>query len=363
MLVSIAIILLLMSAVFPFIFQAQKRFQGNVVSSEANQAARAALEVISQEIGQAGFNPQFLQHKTSSVAVTTNGQPQCVRLSDITGINPGDWLSADTGPNNELIQVLSTSNSVPAVSSQVSLQSDGSVPATCSPLPTPPWIEAKFLFNHSSGFPVGSYKMPYGGGLLYLSDNSLSNDQTLEFYGDINQDATVNYVVYSISPMVPTTTVCIPAVAPGVTCPTADTYTLYNFYRSITAVPFPSIPTPITYAPPNNSIASPMVEKVLYNATNLQGPTGSPIFSYPSTVIVGVIPNQITVVGTIVITLCVALNPTNLESNQVIWATMATQIRPLNLTAAINVNNSNGGLYLPPNPRSLPMGIPSGYYP
>lgn len=363
LLVSVAIIMLLMSAVFPFIFQAQKRFQGNVVSSEANQSARAALEVISQEIGQAGFNPQFLQNKTSLVAITTNGQPQCVRLNDGTGINPGDWLSADSGPNNELVQVLSTSNSVPAVSPQVSLESGGGVPASCSPLPAAPWIEAKFLFNHNSGFPVGSYKMPYGGGLLYLSDNSLSNDQRLEFYGDINQDAIVNYVIYSISPMVPTTTVCIPAVAPGATCPSADTYTLYNLYRSITAVPFPTLPTPTTYAPPNNSIASPMVEKVLYNTGTSLGPTGSPIFSYPSTVIVGVIPNQITVVGTIVITLCVALNPTNLETNQVLYTTMATQIRPLNLAAAINVNNSNGGLYLPPNPKSLPMVIPSGYYP
>ena len=52
MLVSIAIIVLLMSAVFPFLFQAQKRFQGNVVVSEANQAARAGLEVMAQEIGQ-----------------------------------------------------------------------------------------------------------------------------------------------------------------------------------------------------------------------------------------------------------------------------------------------------------------------
>ena len=73
MLVSIAIIVLLMSAVFPFLFQAQKRFQGNVVVSEANQAARAGLEVMTQEIGQAGYNPQFTVNKTSSTSLTTNG--------------------------------------------------------------------------------------------------------------------------------------------------------------------------------------------------------------------------------------------------------------------------------------------------
>lgn len=379
MLVSIAIIVLLMSAVFPFIFQAQKRFQGNVVSSEANQSARAALEVLSQEIGQAGFNPQFTLNKTSPTSLTTNGCTQFIQMSDVTGISPGDWVSVDSGPNQELVQIFSTSAAATAPAANCASSPNGCA-AACT-VPSAPWIGAKFLMNHTTTpYAISSYKMPYGGGLLVAFDTSgnlittpdctsspapcaLSNDRRLELYGDINQDQTVNYVVYSISPMVPTTTVCIPAVAPGVACPAANSYTLYNLYRSITAVPFPSIPTPTTYAKPNNSIASPMVEKVLYNAANLRGPTGSPIFSYPNTVTVGVIPNQITVVGTIVITLCVALNPTNLESNRVIWSTMATQIRPLNLAAAINVNNSNGGLYLPPTPKSLPMGIPSGYYP
>ena len=358
MLVSIAIIVMLMSAVFPFVFQAQKRFQSNVVASEANQSARAALEVITQEIGQAGYNPQFYPNKTTSTSVTLNGTPYwCLTLDNIDGINPGDWVSVDSGPNNELLQIFATSTSN-AVTTAVN---------ACQPSsPVAPWIQVKPLMNHSTTpYQVSSYKMPYGAGLLYLSDNSLSSDQRLEFFGDINQDPnqSIDYVVYSISPMVPATTVCIPAVAPGTACPAADTYTLYNLYRSITRVPFPSLPTVTTYVPPNNDIASPMVEKVLYNATNSVGPTGAPIFSYPSTITVGVIPNQITVVGTIVITLCVAVNPQAMETGQVTWSTLATQIRPLNLAAAINVNNNNGGLYLPPSPKSVPMGIPSGYYP
>ena len=111
-----------------------------------------------------------------------------------------------------------------------------------------------------------------------------------------------------------------------------------------------------------------MVEKVLFNATSATigtGPTGLPIFSYPNTVVVGVIPNQLTVVGTIVITLCVAVNPQAMESGQVQWYSMATQIRPLNLAAAINVNHSNGGTYMPPTPKTLPMANPTSppYYP
>jgi prepilin-type N-terminal cleavage/methylation domain-containing protein len=363
MLVSITIIILLMSAVFPFLFQAQKRFQSNVVASEANQSARAALEVISQEIGQSGYNPQYYPNKTTSTSITLNGTPYwCLTLDNISGINPGDWVSVGTGSNNELLQVFATSTSNAVTTA----------PYACQPNPpVAPWIQVKPLYNHTTTpYQISSYKMPYGSGLLYLSDNSLSNDQRLEFFGDINQDSTqsIDYVIYSISPMLPATTVCIPSVAAGTPCPAANTYTLYNLYRSITPVPFPSLPTPVAYVPtcPGtacNNQASPMVEKVLYNATNSRGPTGAPIFSYPSTITVGVIPNQITVVGTIVITLCVAVNPQAMESGQVTWSTLATQIRPLNLSAAININNSNGGLYLPPAPKSLPMRIPSGYYP
>ena len=41
-----------------------------------------------------------------------------------------------------------------------------------------------------------------------------------------------------------------------------------------------------------------MVTNVLYNTTNQSGPTGQPIFAYPNQVVIGVVPNQITVVGT-----------------------------------------------------------------
>lgn len=336
LMVSVAIIILLMSAVFPFLFQSQKKYQDNQVVSEANQSARAAMEVMSQEIGQAGFNPNFTAAKTSSATVAVNPSPQCVTLSDINQINPGDWLSVDTGPNNELVQVLSTSN------------------VSGSPCSLTNQIQAVFLMNHVgtvTPFPVISYKMPYGSGILQTTGTS--SDQTLEFFGDINQDGVIRYVVYSLSPENPATTVSI----------NGTSYTLYNLYRSMTTVPFASLPTPTTYAPPANNPASPLVANVLYNTTNKIGPTGEPIFAYPNQVVIGVVPNQITVVGTVVITISVAVSPKSLESQLPQWFTLATQIRPLDLQAAIAVNNSGGAIYLPPIPKSLPMTFPSNYYP
>jgi prepilin-type N-terminal cleavage/methylation domain-containing protein len=336
LLVSVAIIVLLMSAVFPFLFQSQKKYQTNQVVSEANQSARAAMEVMTQEIGQAGFNPNFTAAKTSNNTIAVSSSPQCVTLSDISQINPGDWLTVDTGPNHELVQVLSTSN------------------VSGTPCSAPNQIDAVFLMSHDGSttpFPVISYKMPYGSGILQPSGTS--SDQRLEFYGDINQDGVIRYVVYSLSPVSPATTVSI----------NGTTYTLYDLYRSVTTVPFTNLPAPSTYTPPANNQASPLVTNVLYNTTNRSGPTGEPIFAYPSQVVIGVVPNQITVVGTVVVTISVAVSPKSLESAFPEWFTMATQIRPLNLQAAITVNNAGGAIYLPPLPKSLPMTFPSNYYP
>ncbi|HLY59730.1 MAG TPA: type II secretion system protein [Terriglobia bacterium] len=381
MMVSVLIILLLMSAIFPFILQSQKRFQGNEVVSESNQSARAALEVMSQEIGQAGFNPNFYPNKTAPVAtsVPPSALPQCITLNNITGISPGDYVSVDTGPNNEIVQVTSTSNQA----------NGGDVLAGFGECPGLNQIQGIFTACHNRNttpecnpsdpvgpFPVASFKMPFGGGLLIhivggVNDNTESADMRLELYGDINQTGTINYVVYSISQMVPNQTVCIPYVPPGVACAAANTYSLYNLYRSITPVNFYALETPPLTGAQVNTPASPMVEKVLIHCTSAEpcvsgyGPTGKPIFGYPvaDEVLVGVVPNQVTEVGTIVVTLCVAVNPKSLETTVVSWYTMATQIRPLNLTASDNVNNSGGGKYLSLIPASLPMTNPANYFP
>lgn len=334
MLASVTIITLLMSAVFAFMFQAQKRFQGNVVTSESNQSARAALEVITQEIGQAGYNPQYYPHKTSTAVITANADPQCLTLNNINQISLGDWLQVDTGANNETVQVLGTTGNPPT---------SPYVPFCASPGPNQ--IYAVLQMNHSGSstpFPVISYKMPYPAGILQGAGTS--DDRTLEFFGDINTDGVIRYVVYSLTPTTsPATTVSVGGA----------TYALYNLRRSITPVTFT--------AGAVNSPSSPLVQNVLYDMTNLRGPTGLPIFGYPTTVVVGVVPNQVTVVGTIVVTLSVAVNPTSLESGRIEWYTMATQIRPLNLSAAVAINQAGGAKYMVKLAPGLPMTYPTNY--
>jgi prepilin-type N-terminal cleavage/methylation domain-containing protein len=317
MLASVVIITLLMSAVFSFMLQAQKKFQGNSVVAESNHSARAALEVMTQEIGQAGFNPNFVPNKTGNVVVNANAAGQCVTLSDIDQIHPGDWLSVDVSGNNELVKVTGTSATGDCVGvSQV---------------------KGVFQVDHTTTpFPVISYKMPFPSGIL--QGTGTSDQHTLEFFGDVNADGTIQYVVYSLTP---TTSPATPVSVDGAT------YTLCTLTRSITPVTFVSGAT--------NSPASPLVQNVLYDLTTGQGPTGQPIFAYPNVVTVGIVPNQVTVVGTIVLTISVAENPMNIETRRLSWFTMSTQVRPLNLSAALAVSRAGGFTYLPRLPAGLPM--------
>jgi len=349
LLASVAIITLLMSAVFAFLFQTQKRFQANTVVSESNQAARAALEVMTQEIGQAGYNPQFYPHKTSTAVITANADPQCLTLNNITEIKPGDWVQVDTGINNELVQVLGITGNPPP---------NPPFPTYTCTSPGANQIYGIFEMNHDgsgTAFPVFSYKMPFAAGILAppaLPAAQVPYDHVLEFYGDINNDGIINYVVYSLTPTTsPATTVSIAGTM----------YTLYNLRRSI---------TPVTFAAgAQNNPSSPLVQNVLYQDIDATytapatpvGPTGQPIFSYPNTVVVGVIPNQVAVVGTLIVTLSVAVNPRSLESGRVEWYTMATQIRPLNLSAAVAVNQAGGAKFISKMPPGLPMTYPTGY--
>jgi prepilin-type N-terminal cleavage/methylation domain-containing protein len=340
LLVSVSLISLLMGAVFSFMYQCQKRFQGNSVVAESNQTARAALEVMSQEIGQAGYNPQFYPNKTTTSSITAGSAAQCVTLNNLTKINPQDWVQVDAGPNEEFVQITGTSNN-----------------GVCT---SPNQVQGVFLMSHTpSGspavIPFTSYKFPYPTGILI--GTGVSDDHTLLFYGDTNDDGTIRYVKYSLNPTTsPATTVSITTGGfPG-------TYTLYNLYRSVTPVGFPA-----TTSAGTNNPASVIVQNVLYNINTTtpalsKGPAGQALFAYPQEYTLGIIPNQISVVGTLVITLSVAVNPHSLETGITQWYTMATQIRPLNLAAAVAVNQSGGGKYMSKLPNDLPMNDPTNYY-
>lgn len=322
---SIAILSFVMASLLGFLTQMQKKFQGTQVTSESSMTARAAMEIMTEDIGQAGYNPNFTSNRTCNVAVTASGDPQCVTLNDASQINPGDWLSVDTGINNERVKVLGTTAT-----------------GACT---QPNQVQGVFVMNHifpgsTVPFPVNSFKLPYPTGILL--GTGLSNDHRLMLYGDINDDGTVRYLDYTLTPTTtPATTITVDG----------NSYVLYNLMRSI---------TPVTFATGAvESAGSPLVQNVIYqdisSTTTPLGPSGQPIFSYPEVYQVGIVPNQMTVVGTVNINISVAVNPQNIETRTVQWFTMSSRIRPLNLAAAVEVSQAGGFVFLPPTPPGLPM--------
>jgi len=351
---SVLVMGIVLSGVFTLLYQSQKHFQSSTVISESNQSARGALEGMTQEIGQAGFNPQFTGGKTSLTSVIPSPTAQCITLNDITGINPGDWVTVDTGAYYELVRVVATTST--ALSGQTTCSGANQIKAIfeqCHNSSTLPCATG------AGAFPVMSYKFPYAGGILLSqtvsyggSNISVSNDHILAmFYGDTDNSGTVSCVVYSLYNPTSSTPQSMSINLNG----TPTTFYLYTLYRSVTQVTFATGAT-VTHA-------YPLVDNVLYQSvsgTNPVGPTGQPIFSYPDPVQVTVIPATISVVGTVVINISVAVNPKSLETPGVAqWYTMATQMRPLNLWSAVTANQAGAGQYLPPTPQGLPMAFPS----
>lgn len=355
---SIAILTLILGAVFTLMVQSQKRFQGNTVIIQSNQAARSALEMMSQEIGQAGFNPQFTTSITSSAAVAASAVAQCIALSSIDGINPGDWVLVDTGAAYEQVQVLATSNG--ALSGQIKCsggnqisgifeQCHNNVVAPCPTGTLGSFSIASWKFSYPSGVLQGQTSN-YGG-----SSTTLSNDHILAvFYGDTDNSGNVWYAVYSLYN--PTS-----SGSPQSVTINSQSFNLYTLYRSVTKVTFA---TGVTA-----SQAYPLVQNVLYQSTSGSNPvgpaevstgTGQPIFGYKFTDPITLVPSTVSVVGTIVINLSVAVNPQSLETGSAVqWYTLSSQVRPVNLWSAVTINQTGGGRYLPPLPVGLPMSFPS----
>ena len=363
-LASVVALSLVLSAVFGLLYYAQVAFQNGTVVTESNQSARGAFEVMTQEIGQAGLNPQFTTGKTSSTVITPNAGVQCIALNNTTGINPGDWVEIDTGAYFELVQVVATSNT--ALAGQTTCGGSSEIKAlfeqchnntaatgtACSGRPASPSLPWPY--------PVTSCKFSYPGGILLNqtvsfngSNITVSNDHMLAmFYGDSDNSGNVWYVIYSLYN--PT------SAAPQSVSINSTTYYMYTLYRSVTQVTFATGATATQ--------AYPLVSNVLYKGitgSNNTGPTGQPLFSYPDPVQVTVIPATISVVGTVVINLNVMVNPKSLQNTGTVqWYTMASQMRPLNLWASVTTNQAGAGQYLPPTPMGLPMAFPSvaSYY-
>jgi prepilin-type N-terminal cleavage/methylation domain-containing protein len=162
LLVSIILLLIVSGSAFRALSYYQKNYLSTQIRVDMHGGTRAALELMTQEIGQAGllsFTPRQI-----SVAVTGNASPQSVTLSSVTDIFIGEKLLVDTGNVQEVVGVTAISGST---------------------------VTGIFNKNHPSGAGVTAV------GIFSQGIMSSSTSTQLKLFGDLFGDGTLMYAQYN----------------------------------------------------------------------------------------------------------------------------------------------------------------------
>src|SRR6266478_1399319 len=129
LLVSVAVMLIIMGAALTFLAKDEQVYQGTQVVANLHQGVRSALELASQEIGQAGY----LGSAEGQRQITSNviGSPllQAVSMSSTNSLFIGEKLLVDTGANQEMVTVTGVISGSTATTLQMfgDINSDGTL--------------------------------------------------------------------------------------------------------------------------------------------------------------------------------------------------------------------------------------------
>jgi prepilin-type N-terminal cleavage/methylation domain-containing protein len=161
LLVSMAAMLAVSAAAFSLLNACQRSYAATVLKVDMNSGVRSAVELLTQEIGQAGLlNPPPV---ALNQAVVQSPNPQAVNVTSTAGMFVGEKLLIDPGTVPEVVAVTALS-------------------ATA--------ITAKFSQAHANAAPV------VASGVFPQGILSTSTATQLQLLGDINADGTLMYVRY-----------------------------------------------------------------------------------------------------------------------------------------------------------------------
>lgn len=196
LLVSLALFLLLAGTILGSMANSQKNYRSSELHVSLEQKMRAALELMAQEVSQAGLQPSGVDTDGLGLPLTTVASSVCtgtpstciaaspttdetVQVNSVAGIYVGEWLWVDagTGPN--------CSTSGPCEQVVIDGVSAGP-PAT---------ISAKFKYAHTSQtingttYPTPLYGLgQYPQGIVPpgATTSGGSTSSQLELFGDVN---------------------------------------------------------------------------------------------------------------------------------------------------------------------------------
>jgi type II secretory pathway pseudopilin PulG len=165
LLASISILIVIAGAAFEALRYYQATYQRTELTADMHDTTRSAIDLMAQEIGQAGLlSSSSNQLTTLGAAVTSGSAAQSVPLASTAGIFVGEKLLVDVGPKQELVAVTAVNSSS---------------------------VTGIFANSHSNGAVVNAVGV-FPQGVL-----STSTANQLQLVGDINGDGTLVYVEYN----------------------------------------------------------------------------------------------------------------------------------------------------------------------
>lgn len=299
LMVSLAVFLVVAGTIMSSMMSAQKSFRTSEIRTGLEQTMRSALEMMAQDIGQAGLQPMGADSKGLGAPLATvlisacstgtciKGDPttaQPVPVNSVDGIYEGEWLWVDVGPGAVGAECYSSNATISdpvRYCEQVQVE-------TVDPGP-PALIKAKFRVDHSyykNGianptpfYALGAYPqgiVPPGAKTSSGSILTGSTPSQLKLFGDINGTGnSLQYVVYTCPSSTPgnfTRTVYDATSSSNV--PISTTTLLSN----VTACKFkyPDIQNPASLGLPGGVLTSVGISLTARSQTN-DPQTGQPI--------------------------------------------------------------------------------------
>jgi len=165
LMVSTVVMLIVAGGAFSALDYYQKTYQHTEIGADMHDNLRSAIDLIIQEVGQAGSLPSgALGSRTLSAAVFASGVAQTVNVNNAAGFFAGEKVLVDAGASQELVTTTAVGGNT---------------------------ITGLFGKAHNAGAQVNAIGV-FPTGIL-----NTSTATSLHLFGDINGDGTLVYVEYT----------------------------------------------------------------------------------------------------------------------------------------------------------------------
>ncbi len=170
LMISLLILMVVIGAVVNLFSVAINQHESEQTSIESNQDARSGLELMTQEIAQAGSHRGT--HTYPTAGITGGISEQTVTVKSTNGFMTGDYVDLGDASSSESVKLTAVGTST---------------------------FTGIFFGTRAATDPIRLYAQPFQNGVIPpagLAANSSTAATTLKIFGDINSDGKINYAEY-----------------------------------------------------------------------------------------------------------------------------------------------------------------------